>query len=74
MTEPSRLVVLAGPTAVGKGTIAAAVRREHPEVFLSVSATTRKPRPRVGRGPPRAGGRWVFSRWRRSFRTATAWC
>ena len=41
----SRLVVLAGPTAVGKGTVAAAVRERHPEVWLSVSATTRKPRP-----------------------------
>ncbi|GAA1932156.1 guanylate kinase [Nocardioides lentus] len=42
---PSRLVVLAGPTAVGKGTVAAAVRAEHPQVWLSVSATTRPPRP-----------------------------
>ena len=41
----SRLVVLAGPTAVGKGTVAAEVRRTHPEVWISVSATTRKPRP-----------------------------
>ena len=41
----SRLIVLAGPTAVGKGTVAAAVRETHPEVWLSVSATTRKPRP-----------------------------
>ncbi|MCH1868577.1 guanylate kinase [Nocardioides sp. CFH 31398] len=41
----SRLVVLAGPTAVGKGTVAAAVRADHPEVWLSVSATTRPPRP-----------------------------
>lgn len=41
----SRLVVLAGPTAVGKGTVAAAIRVDHPEVFLSVSATTRAPRP-----------------------------
>lgn len=41
----SRLVVLAGPTAVGKGTVAAAVREEHPEVWISVSATTRAPRP-----------------------------
>ena len=41
----SRLVVLAGPTAVGKGTVAAAVREAHPEVWISVSATTRKPRP-----------------------------
>ena len=39
------LVVLAGPTAVGKGTVAARVREEHPEVWLSVSATTRTPRP-----------------------------
>lgn len=42
---PSRLVVLAGPTAVGKGTVAAAVRERHPEVWYSVSATTRPPRP-----------------------------
>lgn len=42
---PSRLVVLAGPTAVGKGTVATAVRERHPEVWLSVSATTRAPRP-----------------------------
>lgn len=41
----SRLVVLAGPTAVGKGTVAAEVRRSHPEVWISVSATTRQPRP-----------------------------
>jgi guanylate kinase len=41
----SRLVVLAGPTAVGKGTVAAEVRRSHPEVWISVSATTRRPRP-----------------------------
>jgi guanylate kinase len=44
-TQPSRLVVLAGPTAVGKGTVAAAVRESHPEVWYSVSATTRPPRP-----------------------------
>jgi guanylate kinase len=43
--RPTRLVVLAGPTAVGKGTVAAAVREEHPEVWISVSATTRPPRP-----------------------------
>jgi guanylate kinase len=49
VTEPSsrrtRLVVLAGPTAVGKGTVAAAVRERHPDVWISVSATTRAPRP-----------------------------
>ena len=41
----TRLTVLAGPTAVGKGTVAAYVREHHPEVWISVSATTRKPRP-----------------------------
>lgn len=39
------LVVLAGPTAVGKGTVAAYIRRHHPQVWLSVSMTTRQPRP-----------------------------
>lgn len=41
----SRLLVLAGPTAVGKGTVAARIREQHPEIHLSVSATTRAPRP-----------------------------
>ena len=40
-----RLTVLAGPTAVGKGTVSAAVRRLYPDVWLSVSATTRPARP-----------------------------
>ena len=38
-------MVLAGPTAVGKGTVAARVRDKHPDVWLSVSVTTRRPRP-----------------------------
>jgi guanylate kinase len=42
---PSRLVVLAGPTAVGKGTVAAWVRAHHPEIWISVSVTTRPARP-----------------------------
>jgi len=42
---PGRLVVLAGPTAVGKGTVSAYIRENYPEVLLSVSATTRPPRP-----------------------------
>jgi guanylate kinase len=41
----SRLTVLAGPTAVGKGTVSASVRDRYPEVWLSVSVTTRAPRP-----------------------------
>jgi guanylate kinase len=41
----ARLTVLAGPTAVGKGTVAAYVRERHPEIWISVSVTTRPPRP-----------------------------
>jgi guanylate kinase len=40
-----RLTVLAGPTAVGKGTVSADIRLRYPEVWLSVSATTRQRRP-----------------------------
>ncbi|MBF4462437.1 MULTISPECIES: guanylate kinase [unclassified Rathayibacter] len=41
----NRLLVLAGPTAVGKGTVSSYIRENYPEVLLSVSATTRDPRP-----------------------------
>jgi guanylate kinase len=40
-----RLTVLSGPSGVGKSTVVARLRESHPEVWLSVSVTTRKPRP-----------------------------
>jgi guanylate kinase len=43
--RPARLTVLSGPSGVGKGTVMAAVRARHPEVWVSVSFTTRAPRP-----------------------------
>jgi len=43
--NPARLTVLSGPSGVGKGTVVAEVRRRHPDVWLSVSVTTRRPRP-----------------------------
>jgi guanylate kinase len=41
----SRLVVLSGPSGVGKRSVVAEVRRSHPRIWLSVSVTTRRPRP-----------------------------
>lgn len=41
----NHLTVLAGPTAVGKGTVVRYILDHFPEVVLSVSATTRAPRP-----------------------------
>lgn len=45
VVRPGRLTVLAGPTAVGKGTVAADIRRRYEQIWLSVSVTTRSPRP-----------------------------
>ena len=44
MTQ-AQLTVLAGPTAVGKGTVVAALLKRYPHLRVSVSATTRNPRP-----------------------------
>jgi guanylate kinase len=47
MTPPSpsaRLTVLSGPSGVGKGTLVALLLQRHPNLWLSVSATTRSPR------------------------------
>lgn len=41
----SRLTVLSGPSGVGKSTVVAELRRCSPEIWISVSATTRRPRP-----------------------------
>lgn len=41
----ARLTVLSGPSGVGKGTVAARVRELCPQIWVSVSCTTRPPRP-----------------------------
>jgi guanylate kinase len=41
----SRVFVITGPSGVGKGTLIRSLRERMPELELSVSATTRPPRP-----------------------------
>jgi guanylate kinase len=45
--SPSKgqLVVLAGPSGVGKGTLLRSLLPHHPQLYMSISATTRLPRP-----------------------------
>lgn len=41
----ANLTVIAGPTAVGKGTVIKHILEHNPQIKLSISATTRAPRP-----------------------------
>lgn len=43
--QTGRLIVLTGPSGVGKGTLLKSLLQRHPELYLSISATTRLPRP-----------------------------
>ncbi|WP_062197802.1 guanylate kinase [Massilibacterium senegalense] len=43
--EKGLLIVLSGPSGVGKGTVCKALREQKKEILYSVSATTRNPRP-----------------------------
>lgn len=42
--KSGKLIVLTGPSGVGKGTLLRSLLRRHPELYLSVSVTTRSPR------------------------------
>ena len=42
--QPGKLIVLTGPSGVGKGTIVQALLARYPQLYLSISATTRQPR------------------------------
>ena len=39
-----QLIVITGPSGVGKGTIVRSLLQSHPNLYLSISATTRQPR------------------------------
>lgn len=43
--KPGHLIVITGPSGVGKGTLLRSLLQRHPELHFSVSATTRPPRP-----------------------------
>lgn len=45
MKATPRLFVISGPAGVGKGTLVSRIRELRPDLELTVSATTRKPRP-----------------------------
>ena len=45
LAGPPLVLVLSGPSGVGKSTVVARLRAGHPDVWLSVSVTTRRPRP-----------------------------
>ena len=44
-TRPPLLVVISGPSGVGKDAVLAELRETHPEIFFAVTATTRPKRP-----------------------------
>lgn len=44
MTNPGLLIVISGPSGTGKGTICRSLFQRRPDIFFSVSATTRPPR------------------------------
>jgi len=43
--QPGQLIVITGPSGVGKGTLVRHLLTRFPNLYLSVSATTRPPRP-----------------------------
>jgi len=45
MGRTGRLIVLTGPSGVGKGTLMRSLLQRHSELYFSISVTTRAPRP-----------------------------
>ncbi len=48
--KKGKLIVIAGPSGVGKGTLVSELMKKMPELYLSISATTRAARPHENEG------------------------
>ena len=44
MKNPKKLIIITGPSGVGKGTVVKSILKKDTDIWLSISATTRKPR------------------------------
>lgn len=44
MNTPGLLIVISGPSGAGKGTLCNLIKKEFPNIYYSISATTRSPR------------------------------
>ena len=44
MKNPKKLIIITGPSGVGKGTVVKNILKQDKDIWLSISATTRKPR------------------------------
>ena len=44
MKNPKKLIIITGPSGVGKGTVVKNILKKNKNIWLSISATTRKPR------------------------------
>lgn len=44
MKKPKKLIIITGPSGVGKGTVVKNILKKDKNVWLSISATTRRPR------------------------------
>lgn len=60
MTHKRMTIVISGPSGVGKGTICEEIVKRMPDMGVSISSTTRRPRPRKDGGMETHGVEYFF--------------